>query len=545
MLSDDSDKRARIKAILDEHGYEVLCSSSLDAYKKTLLENNPAVVILIGDDPTVLDKAWRALTPDRQWQSKPYQFVIHTDIHPKNKSRAISAGVDEFLSWPIDPGELVHRITAAMHQQRSRREARENTDRLEEALDTVRRYNAAFSAELDEAKVIQEVFFPRQRLISNGFGINFSIRPAQKLCGDFIDITRLDTFRVVLTLMDVSGHGSAAAMVTGMIHAWLHANIHTHVSLANKTEELNTYLLHYIPDIMYATGFIGILDTMIGNLEYVLAGHPEPLVWKADKQQCHYLQEASTPPLGLHRDFKATVMRCNLQPGDALLVYSDGLLDALPSSPDPHKEIRHLYEHHNRNLGCLRERKCRFISDLLALGQEPEDDMTMLCIARFPDPLQHGKVRVSLPGTGHYEFTMPSVEQAVRDLQDFLVNSVRPEIGESCFWDILQVVSELVYNAMEWGNRFDENKKVHCVFTFDQSEARVVVSGEGKGFNVKKVLSGDHLQDSRLRKNRRPGGFGLKICKSICDELSFSDNGNQVEAVFYLSSSDQQSTFLT
>ena len=534
VVGHNEEKRSKLDEIIRKFGFETMVSDDLEESEDLCRTFRPEAVVFYVEKPGEFRFRSAKNAGCKKIAPLPSFIIVHPPKAAQGKVGAIAEGADEFLAWPVVPEELAHRLEAAVRYQHSLHESEEFIDHQEDALKTLRWYNAEYAREFEEAREVQRALCPVKRLALNGFVINTSIKATQKLNGDFIDIIRMDSLRVVLVLMDVSGHGAAAAMVTGMAHSWLRSNIHDRVSLVSMIEEFNRYLYTFTPGPMYATGFIGILDTITGDMEYVLAGHPEPLFWR--NGVCSPGPEASTPPLGLYQEFKAVVSRSRMGPADAVMVYSDGLLDAFSESEAPLKMVCSLYHHHNLGL-CLRNRTCCMVDDILKQGRMPRDDMSMICIKRLPSPICIGRLQVSIPETGRYEFNFPSMEDAMMDLYSFMVDHLKEEAGEELFWDMLQVAMELLKNAIEWGNERNPAKKVLCTVSMTSKEIVLTVEDEGTGFDTALVLERcQNVDPDQVHQvhvdGTRPGGLGLYLALGLADRLSFNTKGNRVEARF-------------
>ncbi len=531
VVSRDKEKRAELVEIIQGFGFEIMEVETLTTDEELLHTFMPQAIVFYEDNPE--NFRFNSVNPNSIDTPHPLPtfILVHASESIEGKKRAIVEGVDEFLLWPVSPEELAHRLNCTVRQVRNKTEHETHVSELHSALETIKGYNNELSLELAEAQECQRNLLPSKRLALNGFVINSSIRMSKQLNGDFIDIIRINPLRVVLVLMDVSGHGTDAALVTGMSHAWLHSNIHDRVSLVSLTEEFNHYLLTYTPEAMYATGFIGILDTITWDLEYVLSGHPEPLFWK--NGTCFPGPMATTPPLGLYDDFKAEVTRSHIAPDNALMVYSDGLQDAFSDLDDAQNMMCDLFHQHNVGL-CFRNRRCAMINNILKKGRIPEDDMSMICIKHLPDPLYIGGLKVSIPETGHYEFTLPSTEDAVTEFTRFMETHLKEEAGEDRFWDMLQVAMELLNNAMEWGNGFDPNRKILCSVNINDKEIVLSVEDQGKGFDTKPVLEhGRNIDPEQLPLDvERPGGLGIPLAIGLADQISCNKTGNRITAHF-------------
>ena len=533
VVSQDEKRRTKLVEIIQGAGFETREADVLDASEELFHLFRPEAVVFYVED--LVDFRFGSVRAGASGTLHPLPafLLVYVSESGQEKERAIGEGVDEFLLWPVVPAELVHRIRSAVRRYRAEFEYETNLTELNSALETIRGYNNDLSIEFTEARECQVSMLPARRMAMNGFVINTSIKVGKKLNGDFVDLIRMDPFRIVIVLVDVSGHGAAAALVTGMAHAWLHSNVHDRVSLAALTKGLNSYLLTFIPEPMYATGFFGILDTMTGDLEYVLAGHLEPLLWQ--NGACVYGPEAETPPLGLYDEFRALISRLHIAPSDALMVFSDGLQDAFLDMDYAQQRLCDLFHQHNLSF-CLRNRSCSMIADILKEGRVPQDDMSMICIKRLPEPFCIGSLKVSIPETGRYEFSLLSTEYSIMDLTRFMVDHLREEVGEERFWDMLQVAMELLNNAMEWGNDFDPTKNVLCTVDIFRSGREIVltVEDQGKGFDTASVVeySRNIDPDEMPVDETRPGGLGISLALGLSDRLSFNKKGNRVTAHF-------------
>ncbi len=529
IAADNKIVQKQLVKLFKEKGFEV-SKSQIATLKKNTCKKKPAIVVVFAKDYSNLDLNVYC-TSNSQQTVKPIIIAICAENMPRQKAVAIDAGADEVFVFPLDEKEIVHRMRKIVLLQREKDISVENSVLLENALETIKQHTVKFENELEEAQYIQKALYPKKKLLLNGFGINFALNPAQKLCGDFIYIKQIDNNNVAIALIDVSGHGTAAAMVAGMIHTWLYSQINKYVSLEQLTESLNQYMVAYTPQPIYATGFIGLLNTKTGILEYVLAGHHEPVYWSDNKIK--YLKEADSSCIGLFSDFKAVVHSCKIEQGDGLLIYSDGVLDSFSSKKNPLEELGKLYKIHNCR-ACFRNTKCTMIKDVLNLGHTTTDDMAVVCIARFKDKSVIGNLTVTVKSANEVDMEIITHEKSIGDFQIFTRGFLSAYVNKELLSDIIFVASELLTNAIEWGNKFDKDKKVYCNIKLAKHKIFVSMEDEGDGFDFKEITSlksNSDFEEEQVSRQRE-GGLGLFLTMNIADRLLFNSKGNKVTAEF-------------
>jgi sigma-B regulation protein RsbU (phosphoserine phosphatase) len=185
--------------------------------------------------------------------------------------------------------------------------------------------------ELDIARNIQQALLPRgfrdfpQMEIS---GVNY---PCHAVGGDYFDVFPLGDERTAFVVADVAGKGLGAALVTTMLQGSL-TGIGIGADPVLLFQHMNKFLCDHTEVGRYATVFFGILDRA-GNLEYLNAGHPSPVVIRRDR--VGDLFEGGSFPVGLIPEATFETARAKLEPGDTLVLFSDGVTEAA----DPDEEM--------------------------------------------------------------------------------------------------------------------------------------------------------------------------------------------------------------
>jgi serine phosphatase RsbU (regulator of sigma subunit)/predicted ester cyclase len=236
--------------------------------------------------------------------------------------------------------------------------------------------------ELRVAQRIQHALLPNSVPELEGWGITHDYRPAREVGGDFYDFLNLNEGRVGLIIGDVSGKGIPAALVMACTQSVLRAVAQSAGVLPGKTlEEANEVLFTYLPPNMFATCFYAVLDSTDGRLRYANAGHNLPCCWHEGKAT---ELRAKGMPLGLLSGMEYEVKERILAPGDGVLLYSDGLVEA-------HSPQREMFgSPRMQRYVSAHSEGAELIDSLLAeleqfTGEdwEQEDDITLLTLQKF------------------------------------------------------------------------------------------------------------------------------------------------------------------
>lgn len=180
--------------------------------------------------------------------------------------------------------------------------------------------------ELELATEIQQRFQPSAPPIVSGYefqGISFS---CYEIGGDYYDFVPRHDGKMLVALGDVSGKGTAAALLMSSVHAAIHAQVAARTALVEAISSVNRYLADNTPANRFVTMFAGELDPLTGTFRYINAGHNPPLIAKLDGS----VQQLSSGglPLGIIADAEFEAGEIVLEPGESLVIYSDGVSEA-------------------------------------------------------------------------------------------------------------------------------------------------------------------------------------------------------------------------
>jgi serine phosphatase RsbU (regulator of sigma subunit) len=258
--------------------------------------------------------------------------------------------------------------------------------------------------EINIARDIQQALLPkdfREFPHLSVRGINF---PCLSVGGDYFDVFPLSDNRTAFLIADVSGKGLGAALLTTMLQGALSAmTLGTDPALVFN--HVNKFLCSHAEVGRYATMFFGILDQQ-GHLEFINAGHPSPILLRKGVAEEAFAEGSF--PVGLVPEAEYTAVCLKLEPGDTMVLFSDGVTEAM----DPAEElygVPRLRELLNGRLECPLEdlQKCVLESvETFTRGASQADDLTLL-IVRYRATAANGgqDTDTNLPATNAASIT--------------------------------------------------------------------------------------------------------------------------------------------
>jgi sigma-B regulation protein RsbU (phosphoserine phosphatase) len=193
------------------------------------------------------------------------------------------------------------------------------------------------NAELDrEAKIIADIqrsLLPESLPVIPGMTLAASYQTSKNAGGDYYDFFPLEDGRIGMLIADVSGHGSPAAVLMAVLHAIAHLHARASEDPAHFLRAINRHLCdRYTRDSgTFVTGFYGVYDPRSRRLDYSSAGHNPPRLrvgFAGDEGPVLSLDQAQGLPMGVLHDAEFPRHHIDLDPGDALVFYTDGITEA-------------------------------------------------------------------------------------------------------------------------------------------------------------------------------------------------------------------------
>jgi len=188
---------------------------------------------------------------------------------------------------------------------------------------------AALRREIQIAQEVQSQLFPHERPALRTLRYAGLCRAARGVGGDFYDFLPLTGDCLGVALADIAGKGLPAALLMASLQALLRSHAPTHsCDLAALGRELNRHLLETTDGARFATLFFGVYDDATRILRYLNAGHVPPIVIRGREVAMARRLEPSGTVLGLFPSQQYEEQRVSLEPGDRLVIFTDGITEA-------------------------------------------------------------------------------------------------------------------------------------------------------------------------------------------------------------------------
>ena len=240
--------------------------------------------------------------------------------------------------------------------------------------------DAAVRKEIEIAQEVQALLFPRKLPNNADLVIERSYVPHTEIGGDYYDVVEIDADRLLLCVADVSGKGVPASLLMSNFQPGLRTLLRQGVPLATVVPELNHLLFRNSGGEKFITAFLGIYDRRSRLLEYVNAGHNDPLLL-ADNGRVSTLKDG-TVMLGIMEELPMLrVGQVAIPHRSLLLLYTDGLTEVFDADNNEFGEegvLAVLHRSRYLPLPKLHQELLRTIDAYSSRGSHFADDVTML-----------------------------------------------------------------------------------------------------------------------------------------------------------------------
>jgi serine phosphatase RsbU (regulator of sigma subunit) len=256
--------------------------------------------------------------------------------------------------------------------------------RIEHArLNEIEEAERAMAKDMQQAALIQQRLLPDKAPQADGFDLAAKTVAARSVGGDYYDFIRFDDGHVGMIVGDVAGKGTPAALLMSSLQARVHVLFEDPSDLAAKIGRLNRSTCANCPDNRFITFFMGIVNPATGDLKYVSAGHNPPLMVRA--QGGYEELTAGGVILGILPMAKYEEAAAKMEPGDVLVLFSDGVTEAADPNDNEFGEAR-LAD----LVAQLKDRPSAEIVDeihkavhVFTQGAPPADDITVMIARRL------------------------------------------------------------------------------------------------------------------------------------------------------------------
>ena len=344
IADDDNLDRKLLETYLQNLNYEVISTENgTEAWEVISNQERPPQIIIIdwlmpGIDGIELCKKIRSM------ESPYYIYIILVTAKSMSADmvKGLEAGADDYLIKPYEKAVLLARIDVG---KRILTLEREKNDQLIE----IQESNRILRKDMEAAMKIQLSLLPRNDFRADSFDFSWFFKPSDNLGGDMLHVYKLSETKIACYVLDVSGHGTQAALLSVTIRNQLTANLidgspsdgqGSLISLVPKhatAGDVISELAEHYGNMLESTGYYftivyGILDTETGTFNYISAGHYNPIL--VSNGEVVTDNETSGIPIGMFNNKVYDEREINLSKGDRLYLFTDGIVEETNESEE-------------------------------------------------------------------------------------------------------------------------------------------------------------------------------------------------------------------
>jgi len=387
LIIDDSEAiRMLITAYLRTGGYQILEAPNGQIGLEIVAERKPDLILLDITMP-VMDgfSVCARLQQNEAFQSIPI-LMLSALSDTESKMRAFELGAVDYITKPVSKGELLARIQTHLTINRL-------TTSLQQANKELLIHQKQLMEGLHAAANLQKNLLPRRIPDCKTLSFASYFKPCQEIGGDIYNIQRLDDTHIALHIIDVSGHGFSAAMMTALASQALSfsGTIVTSMGAGGKRtvtppaiviEELDKeFPLHRFN--LYMTLFYILINTKANTFRYCCAGHPPAI--HIEKDGTTHTLKTGGPPAGMGGEWQEG--KGSLSVGDRVFFYTDGLTEYCNEDGEFYSSKRLLESMKNTTELPLQATVQNIIGEIKQFGKQADadDDMTFLAMEKKRD----------------------------------------------------------------------------------------------------------------------------------------------------------------
>jgi len=345
LVVDDSRLQRRIvAALLKKWGYAVREAESGEDALALCADAAPDLVLsdwmMPGMDGLEFCRAFR----DSGREYYGYFILLTSKSEKAEVANGLDAGADDFLTKPVNAGELRARISAGERIVRMERELTTKNRLIEATLEELQALYDSVDKDLVEAKKLQDSLVAERFRDFGRAQVSLLLRSSGHVGGDLVGMFPIREGRVGLYSIDVSGHGISSALMTARLAGYLSAtSLDQNVALfadgtgsyamrppGEAISALNRLFLDELETEHYFTMLLAEVDLETGHVRMAQAGHPHPIVQRADGTT-EIIGQGGLP-VGLVDVAEYQEFETVLSPGDRMMVHSDGIVEC--ADPD-------------------------------------------------------------------------------------------------------------------------------------------------------------------------------------------------------------------
>ncbi len=396
--------------------------------------------------------------------------------------------------------------------------------------------------ELRVARIIQHTLLPKDLPALPGWQLAAYYQAAREVGGDFYDFLSFEDGRLGIVIGDVTDKGIPAALMMASTRSVLRAVAQRLIKPGVVLERVNDSLCPDTPPNMFVTCLYAVLDPSSGRLQYANAGHDLPY-WRHSRGVSEL--RATGMPLGLMPGMKYEEKEITLAPGDSVLFYSDGIVEAhnVQRMMFGFPRLMKLVGEHAGDMD-LKDFLLEQLAAFTGPDWEQEDDVTLVTLQRSegygvseiatrsttradestPTPPSDAINQVPTdPWRTLGEWTLPSEPGNERQAMELVAGAVQVlNMPAKRLEELKTAVAEATMNAMEHGNHYQPEVPVSILLRCSETAVSVSISDQGGSQPIPDPEAPD--LEAKLAELQSPRGWGLFLIKNLVDEMHITSD---------------------
>lgn len=433
--------------------------------------------------------------------------------------RALNNSTEEMASGNLAAD--LPEVTSKDEVGRLTRSFRRMRDSLQLHIKNLQETSAAkqkLESELSIAAQIQRTMLPRISGVSkpNSFyEISAILKPARIVGGDLYDFFLLGSDRLCIIIGDVADKGFPSALQMARTITLIRTLAREYNTPKDLLSNVNQELCTDNEECLFVTVFCGILELNSGQLTYTSGGHDAPILVRDG--HVHYLDLETMPPLGLYDDAVFEEHQFTLLPNDLLLLYTDGITEAMNAEGEFFTDTRllEMMASYPPSSPAKAVRTVQHFCQQFVADAPQSDDMTLLALQYLPsNPF------LQVANVMQWNLTINSELTALEEVKQNLGNILQEsEISVELIEDAQLIAEEVLVNIIEYGYDHRDDGHVDLRIEIDQEALKMTFTDSGKPFNPLDLTPPDLDRDDD---ERSLGGFGFYLVQELSDQVDYA-----------------------
>ena len=531
VVDDNEDNRYTLTRRLKREGYTNLSTANNGREALELLQRRRFDLVLLDIMMPDLDgyQVLEHLKGDVALRDIPV-IMISALEEVESVIRCVELGAEDYLAKPFNPTLLRARVGASLEKKRLRDEVRATLARLERELEGAR------SLQLGMLPGSFPEWSPERPL-----RVHALMDPAREVGGDLYDAFYAPDGTFCFLVGDVSGKGAAAGMFMARTRSLARMSVVELRPRLTKEESSPAYIAEVVNrelcqnnrERMFVTLFLGFLDARSGVLTYINAGHPLPYLLRATGA-FERIDGKPEAPLAVRPATRYRNRTVTLEPGDALFVFTDGVVEATNADGE-HYSAGRLEAQLRAAADALPESMANAVKvnvDAFTGGAPKADDVTILALRRQLAPGLTSALLAAMPNKNGNVDATSACRTTTTDLvirneiaQLAIVSEAMERIGRDhalapkALVQLQVALDEMVSNVIKYAWPEGGAHEIRIRITVTNGEVKIDISDDGRSFDPRSAELSARPPPGR---RPRPGGVGLHMVKQMMDDLEYA-----------------------